>query len=58
MKKLLLLLLLSQTFYAQKTYEFDYCIELDINLISNKKKLNHYYFINSKKPNYTFYVPN
>lgn len=58
MKKVIFLILLSQTLYAQKIYEFDYCIELDIDLLLTKKKLNHYYFINSKKPNYTFYIPN
>lgn len=43
---------LSQIFYAQKTYEFDYILEYKNKIDSTKLISNPTYFINSKANNY------
>lgn len=52
MKKILLILILSQTFYAQKTYKFDYMLEYKNEIDLTKLISNPTYFINSKVNNY------
>jgi hypothetical protein len=52
MKKLFLLLFLSQAFYAQKTYKFDYKLEYKHKIDSTKLLSNPTYFVNSIANNY------
>lgn len=51
-----LTLLFSILAAAQKTYDFDYCIELDIYTVQTQKKYKHYFYINSTKPNFMFHI--
>ena len=52
MKKILLFLFLSQIYYAQKTYKFDYILEYKNKIDSTKLISNPTYVINSKANNY------
>ncbi|MFT5754891.1 MAG: hypothetical protein ACI9FW_000184 [Flavobacterium sp.] len=52
MKKLLILLFLSQTIYAQKTYKFDYILEYKNKIDSTKLISNPTYYVNSKENSY------
>jgi hypothetical protein len=52
MKKLLVLLFLSQTIYAQKTYKFDYILEYKNKIDSTKLISNPTYYVNSKENSY------
>jgi hypothetical protein len=52
MKKLLILLFLSQAIYAQKTYKFDYILEYKNKIDSTKLISNPTYYVNSKENSY------
>lgn len=52
MKKLLFLLLISPSLYAQKTFKFDYKLEYKNKMDSTELISNPTYFINSKANNY------
>jgi hypothetical protein len=56
MKKILILLFLSQTIYAQKTYKFDYILEYKNKIDSTKLISNPTYYVNSKANNYSILV--